>query len=1768
MSTTHSHSDISLNRHAHLRTRSPAGQPSNPTSFSSSPPSSGHLPIREHASHHQPSGERGRTRNRSSHPDFTPPRQHDRYLPDNIKLPDPPSATSSAFTVHDRLYHHPAPQQHHDHHDQHSVQQHHNLGPAPPQDHAPSSHHTYHIDQHYEEHHQAVLPKMPPVLPPPGSTPGSGSGFVSGIEAVANSALTLANNIAFRPLTTAQPAKCSKLKIRIFFDSTIFQAGGNLFGRMEITATSSRSLKLGEIAVELAAYEEITSKEFTATQSFLSSRLCFQGPKMPPSNAVHGQIDENGFWVAKKGKTTFPFAFQLPLDCPSSLVFGQTASLRYVVTGLVQVFYHGKDETILKTKEAFVVEAWDGYNPDYKLPVHASNSTKLFWGGGGNLVLEAMLSERLHSAGGNLTVEVKVSNNTSRKVQGIRLEVARKLEMVADKAKAERNPGLKIDTVSVSEVIGTHEFKSSSYLFDTGEERSMTVNMIVPGNARTIRGTALFEVTCFVTVSMLLGAFSGELSVEIPIKICHPASLTPAPKPQLDHLPHQYNIVTNDTDYDNMDYRTHADGRIASSEDLALSEGNDQNEDGSERPGRQGEWRQDERELSPANSITSIRSILSSPKSKLSKLADKIQRSTSPTSSSHLHHEHRQGRNHDDQDPVGRRFTKSPPLGPAVPLAYVPAVERVRYTPFQPPPTTKAKEFLKAAAQYQQQRAFGTLAGLGDNVEFDLDDKSMATAIHQWISKKETEAVAHSQPVIRAPKASRPTPPIPIPKSPTGRKRPSIDRINTGVGSFTSQYSPTAASPQSPRSPTGFDNQDQQASSQTETVNIQTTARFLHHPHRQPAAPQTGEFGTAPEDSITEVPLFARPLPLPSPPPTGSPHRQEGTRKHAPRSLSPIPIPVQTAESLALAREAYERVKRIGSPVPDLSPASSVPKPGVMDPPRSSSLERDPNIKVPLPQTPVGGDSGGNPSELSRLLNESSPPSHHLQHAPVETGPPPRTCASPELQHVPMNRPLPVPGPKPRYLNQSPQAPSPLPSAPTPLEVAQEPPTPLPATSAQATQPFSGHLQNSTASTQTSSGHLRNPQPSTTSSVQQNSYVPKPTPIPAKRPPMATITAQRARSPNNNKGLDGLTNSTANTAGSAGTKKRDGKPTFSSVTASTSAAAGSSAHGQQGTGSGFVYPKAARKPVPGVKPSISAKPKALTSASHPSPANSKAPSTSPPVASDIEGRSSRPRRDTGDGGGPGQQDEQRAGRRRPTIEDPPLHSNAPIRAPQTAMEALQLQTPAGRQQPLPQPRARNPERERDRRDDKYSRVTTNNQGSGLQSSSTLDTVHEGQQANHGHHHQGGRLNVQGVVEESIQTEDVIVVEEFEAETTSSEIRAQAIAAANSFRAVGANSGGYVVNTGVLRKAINSPKQVQGSSSQERGSGSGYLIQVFAEGAKSAASAAASAAASGLGWGSGSSASTSTASGTKSTGHTNGSGHLASSTAAGAQRPISPPRRQRAAEAGRLPHQHRNLENGNGGVANDKSRREQLDISDQGHDLTMKDIHFQTVSSIHPVATPAPGVVVAQILPLEIEKPRVSALDMESAAQQEQQETKSQHLIAPATTAVAEASTTSVSEVAAVAVAAMTSESTSGSDGSTTETDTATMAVAVTESVVTSASLNLDKTLPKIQEAPPRSRIFERPKKVAPSPPNKKSASPSPTSPSVAPPISSAAAIANRYRERIALSSSPPPGRVAPASSSSTSSSSSSLATGPPPNKAINPKLQAYIQKYNQATNTR
>ncbi|KAG0298434.1 hypothetical protein BGZ96_012156 [Linnemannia gamsii] len=1612
---------------------------------------------------------------------------------------------------------------------------------------------------------------------------------------------------------TAQPAKCSKLKIRIFFDSTIFQAGGTLFGRMEVTATSSRSLKLGEIAVELAAYEEITSKEFTATQSFLSSRLCFQGTGIPPSNAVHGSCDDDGFWVAKKGKTTFPFAFQLPLDCPSSLVFGQTASLRYVVTGLVQVFYHGKNETILKSKEAFVVEAWDGYNPDYRLPVQASNSTNLFWGGSGALELEAMLSERLHSAGGNLSVEVKVKNCTSRKVQGIRIGVARRLEMVSDKAQAELNPGLKIETVSVSEVIGTQEFKSSSYLFDTGEERAMTVNMIVPGNARTIRGTALFEVTCFVVVSMLLGAFSGELSVEIPVKICHPASLTPAPKPKLDqnHLPHHYNIVDDDLDMDS-DVLTKSNRRIGSNVSLAPSafgpDGHDQ-QDVSGGVGRQGEWNADDRGLSPANSITSIKSLLASPKQKLSKLADKIQRSTSPPSSSHIQHEHRKDSDNLSGAP-SRRMAKSPPLGPAVPLAYVPAVERVRYTPFQPPPTTKAKEFLKAAAQYQQEMS-GALAGFGgdDNVEFNLDDKTMATAIHQWISRKESEGRYQSQAPLRAPTATRPTPPMKIPAASPGRRRHPVEPINTQVGSFTSQISFGGASPQSYYSPAS----PEPSSPTAAAFSNQTTSRFIHHAHRQPAAPQTGAFGSAVEDCMTDPPLFARPLPLPSPPPTGSPKRPglpNPPGQPRPISPSPVPIPIQTAESLALAREAYERVKRAGSPVPDplqnaTTPGSSAPRSGFISSSQhhpssfDSSRHHHPNIKVPVPVSSEAAERSNiatSPSGLSRLLNEPAPGpqlTHHVKHGYdghlIDNSPPP-TCSSPELRHIPLNRPLPVPAPKPQHLNQV-------------QTQAQTQGQSLPQVQIPARIPIGSNPNIFTKETETRPRPEPVPRPPIAATTAPTDGTPTPT-LTARPPaPVTTVRVGQHAAPSNKPPT--VSGASASASAQAPTRATAGHARKPVVEAG--------AVGKlQDPGSGFIYPKATRKPVAGTKPpTIAAKPKNLAAASQ-----QHSHYTDPPGPDHT---TSRPVMDAA----AHREFDQRL-RRPPQESTSASKSKGESLAPTESMRAPQLMSVRSSSSSSPSEDVLN--RSVSPSGDRRTHVTLGFQApkdiileeeSGEVGKDRSAAVRQQRRLTEGTRGaavqstpQDDNNNIGGPpANQALDDSGREVVQE-----TPNEIRAHAIAAANSFRARGANSGGYVVNTGKLRQAIRN------TDSNNNSGGSGHLIQALADGAMSAASAAAS----GLGWGQQSSsppskpapiaASRPSAQQHRDRGHSGQSPQRSSSPLAAQGYPARPQQQQQQS-----PPKSRHLDRSAPGRS--QHHHHHNPVVEQAHDLTMKDIYFQTLtpgeyaeqptsmfdpspeaSPVRPTSPPTMPETVSAIAPTSMAAlPTTETTTIPVTYSQQygevEKQTKSQHQVKVTRRTAVTTTTESPADQQQQHPAQSRSPPASRMMDRPARNDPlpptpVSVAVEAHPDPITtptaSASVisppRLDKTLPKIQEQQPapRSRILDHHPQQQQSPTEPPRPSPAPGSATAAifnsnniyiPPITTAPLTPAQQQRAIyyygrAAESSATSGATALAAARPGSAGGGSGGGGVGAAKAINPRLQEYIQKYNLAANTR
>ena len=156
------------------------------------------------------------------------------------------------------------------------------------------------------------------------------------------------------------------------------------------------------------------------TQSFLSSRLVFQGDRLPPSSAVSGK-NQDGYYIANKGKTVFPFSFELPLDSPRSYTFQNMARLRYMVMVIVNFRYKGHNDVLFKSREAIVVDRWvsDILSGE---PITAINHRNIQrWNAKDELIqLEATINKNIVIAGTTMLIDINVFNGSSNKVHLLR----------------------------------------------------------------------------------------------------------------------------------------------------------------------------------------------------------------------------------------------------------------------------------------------------------------------------------------------------------------------------------------------------------------------------------------------------------------------------------------------------------------------------------------------------------------------------------------------------------------------------------------------------------------------------------------------------------------------------------------------------------------------------------------------------------------------------------------------------------------------------------------------------------------------------------------------------------------------------------------------------------------------------------------------------------------------------------------------------------------------------------------------------------------------------------------------------------------------------------------------------------------------------------------------------------------------------------------------------------------------------------------------------
>ncbi|KAI0236208.1 hypothetical protein L0F63_004038 [Massospora cicadina] len=353
--------------------------------------------------------------------------------------------------------------------------------------------------------------------------------------------------------TVPGPGKSSaKLKVVILFDKPFYIAGGELTGYLELTSLTKESLGVADIALELTGFEgparvgelapaaapniganakpgALGPQHPAPAKTFYRTRLLLQD-RAHPSPAVQGAYpDAEGFWPARKGKTAIPFLLRLAPTLPNAIVTSH-GRVTYHLEAIIQLKSGIYKEVANFGRAVIVLERWEPSEVTvYRgRGVRGETRKRLFMGGPRHLELDTELVASLVAAGSLAYVRLTVRNETTKKVQGVRLTL---LQTAGAGEGLGQNAGAEAPTWPVAEKM----LKEADLKFSPGDERTCLVALEIPANLLSLRRTVLLKVNHTLQVA-LVSSLSKDLTVDLPIYISHPASWSD-PCPALERKP-------------------------------------------------------------------------------------------------------------------------------------------------------------------------------------------------------------------------------------------------------------------------------------------------------------------------------------------------------------------------------------------------------------------------------------------------------------------------------------------------------------------------------------------------------------------------------------------------------------------------------------------------------------------------------------------------------------------------------------------------------------------------------------------------------------------------------------------------------------------------------------------------------------------------------------------------------------------------------------------------------------------------------------------------------------------------------------------------------------------------------------------------------------------------------------------------------------------------------------------------------------------------------
>ncbi|KAG0695129.1 hypothetical protein DFH29DRAFT_956795 [Suillus ampliporus] len=304
-----------------------------------------------------------------------------------------------------------------------------------------------------------------------------------------------------RPVPMNASPHHSKVKVSLTLSDPIFVAGSNISGKMEVACRGDGEfgLGIGLMMVELFAVQEITSRDHSATSTFIHSRRLFQGPGLPPSNAIQSDfIPPPGepplpahHYPARRGLTTFFFRFPLPPSSPASISFGP-AQIRYEIRASVGVAWRGEKRLVTDQQDINVVEYCD-HRASSKPPQGFAIADS------GNIWAQAFVTNDPIIAGEVACVELQLKNHSLNWTSGVTLTLSRELRL--------SSPSVDKGALKISDTVTEVEFRGHEYMVPPGIEGVANLVVNIPRSSCGSRGGArvgedgnitdcLFEVRC------------------------------------------------------------------------------------------------------------------------------------------------------------------------------------------------------------------------------------------------------------------------------------------------------------------------------------------------------------------------------------------------------------------------------------------------------------------------------------------------------------------------------------------------------------------------------------------------------------------------------------------------------------------------------------------------------------------------------------------------------------------------------------------------------------------------------------------------------------------------------------------------------------------------------------------------------------------------------------------------------------------------------------------------------------------------------------------------------------------------------------------------------------------------------------------------------------------------------------------------------------------------------------------------------------------------